>query len=140
MSPENVQLVRELASIAGSDHASITRFVDDPDLIARFFDPDVEMELSLLPDAEVYRGHDGVRTALQRFLESWAEYEFELEELIDAGDKVVTVYRERGRGRQSGVEVGLRFAQLWTIRAGKIVAYEEYRDVADALAAAGLSE
>jgi len=50
------------------------------------------------------------------------------------------VIRHVGRGKLSGAEVEQRFAQLWTVRDGKIVRMEMYPDREDALEAVGLPE
>jgi ketosteroid isomerase-like protein len=60
------------------------------------------------------------------------------QDFIEAGDQVVTLVRQVGRGRLSGAEVEQRFAQLWTVRGGKIVRMEMYTDKETALEAAGL--
>ncbi len=67
------------------------------------------------------------------------EWELEVEELFGSGDRVVSMVRQRGRGASSGAEVGVDFAQLVTLRAGKIVRINNYLDRSKALEAAGLS-
>jgi ketosteroid isomerase-like protein len=65
----------------------------------------------------------------------------EVEDLIDAGDQVVSVQTSHARGRASGVAVDLaHFAAVWTIRQGKIVRVALFTTRADALAAVGLRE
>jgi ketosteroid isomerase-like protein len=62
-----------------------------------------------------------------------------LEELIDAGDKVVARVTMRGRGKESGAEVEMRVFSIWTLRNGKVVrVVGGYRDRSEVLAAAGL--
>jgi ketosteroid isomerase-like protein len=46
----------------------------------------------------------------------------------------------RGRGRGSGVEVEARFYEVYTVRDGRTVRWEEFSDRAEALKAAGLRE
>ena len=60
---------------------------------------------------------------------------------IDAGDNVVTAVTLKGKGPESGVEVSMRIYQVWTLRDSKVVrVVGGYRDRAEALEAAGLSE
>jgi ketosteroid isomerase-like protein len=133
MSQENVEIVRRATEAYNRrDFAESIRWVD----------PEVEWDMSRIevPEAEVYRGYDGLRTFSQRWDESWESVTVAPEEFIDAGNKVISVVHQVGRGKASGVEVDQRFAQLWTLRDGKIIRMEMYRDREAALEAAGLSE
>ncbi len=61
--------------------------------------------------------------------------------MLDAGDKVVTLAIEHGRGRASGATVeARRTAHVWTMRANKAIRVDLFLDRAQALEAAGLSE
>jgi ketosteroid isomerase-like protein len=103
--------------------------------------PNVEWDLSRrLIDPEIYRGRDGIQKFFEQQDEAWAEApKMEAERLIDAGDNVVAFVRVHGRGRGSGVEVGTRIAQLWTIQEGKAIRLVYYGDRDEALEAAGLA-
>jgi len=97
---------------------------------------------SNIPEAGTYRGRDEVVRGLETFLEAWDDLAVTVEELLDAGDRVVALVRYSGRGRESGIEVsGTNIdAQVWTINNGKAVRVELYGGTVDALQAAGLSE
>jgi len=89
----------------------------------------------------VYHGHEGLRSWFREWYEAWGNIEAEVEELIDAGDQVISVLTYRGRGRVSGIEVELtRMAGVWPVREGKIVRAVWLPTRADALKAVGLSE
>jgi ketosteroid isomerase-like protein len=60
--------------------------------------------------------------------------------LIDAGDEVVVIGREVGRGKGSGITLDQRVGLIHTLRDGLIKRTKVFRDPADALEAAGLSE
>src|SRR5207237_6066955 len=63
----------------------------------------------------VYRGHEGVRECWREILSVFGEVDFEVEELIDAGDdRVLAVIREREIGRASGVPVRAPHAGSWS--------------------------
>ena len=65
----------------------------------------------------------------------------EVEELIDAGGKVLVLIRFGGRGKASGVNVEALVWNLWTFRDGKPVKWTYFgEDRAQAFEAAGLSE
>jgi hypothetical protein len=46
--------------------------------------------------------------------EAWETIEDECEELIDAGEHVISAVNSRGRGRAGGAEVELHHAAVWT--------------------------
>jgi ketosteroid isomerase-like protein len=90
---------------------------------------------------EVYHGHDGVRRFWRQWLSSWDRVAFEHERFVDAGDHVVVFQRMDARGRTSGVETDFGdYAQVWTLRDGKVVSMRFYADRDEALAAAGVAE
>ena len=62
------------------------------------------------------------------------------EDLLDAGDRVVLTILLRGRGRISGAEIAMRFYEVFKLRDGAILRWEEFTDRGPALEAAGLSE
>src|SRR5215210_4049606 len=95
MSQANVELVREFhGRFAAGDRRSWRQY----------FAPDVVWDASQshLPVAGVYHGHDGVERFFAEWLPIWDDYAVENDELIDAGDSVVVVFRQRGRGKGSG--------------------------------------
>ena len=62
-------------------------------------------------------------------------------ELIEAGeDKVIAVTRISGRAKLSGVETDMTYAELLTLRDGKVAWGRQYWTKEQALEAAGLSE
>jgi ketosteroid isomerase-like protein len=62
------------------------------------------------------------------------------EDLIDAGDQVVSVMRMRGRGNETGIELAMRYFMVSTVQEGKVVRAVEYLERAEALEAVGLRE
>jgi ketosteroid isomerase-like protein len=68
------------------------------------------------------------------------EFTTVVEEMIDAGDRVIACHRMRGKGRESGVEIDTRLVQVVTVRGGKQVRIDDYWTRDEALEAVGLSE
>jgi ketosteroid isomerase-like protein len=91
-------------------------------------------------DTGVYRGHDGLRSLFRQWHEAWGNIEYGYEELIDAGENVISVVTRHARGRASGVDVERPLALLWTLHEGKAVRVVWFLDRAEAFEAAGLSE
>ena len=85
-------------------------------------------------------GPAAVRAIWERWDGEWDELETVIEEVIDAGDKVLMAVRYQGRGRASGVEVNDRLFEVHTFRDGQCVRKVDFRERAEALEAAGLSE
>ena len=106
------------------------------------FDPDFAYEDDWLPDhmGETYHGLQGIIKASEEWLEPFESVDVELERIAGAGDRVVSIYRFRSKGRHSGIEVQAKFAYVFTFREGKVVHMRAYRDPAEALKAAGLSD
>jgi ketosteroid isomerase-like protein len=88
----------------------------------------------------VYRGHEGVRQFWRDGLSAFGNIDLEAEELIEAGDKVVAVVRERSVGRASGVPVDASHAAVWTLSDGVVVHMKMFSDRDHALRAVGLLE
>ncbi len=69
------------------------------------------------------------------------EFQLEVEELIDAGDRVFAAVLPKGHGRRSGIEVAGRMTYpVFTVRDGLIVRYQLFTEREQALDAAGLRE
>ena len=103
-------------------------------------DPEVEVYDHDIPDAGTYRGHDGYANWVADWGAAWSDFSMEAERWIDAGDKVVFIFRMTAKGKGSGVEVKRRDAMVSTVRDGKTVRVDYYNNEAQALEAVGLRE
>ncbi len=74
------------------------------------------------------------------WVERWDDYSYEVEDFLDAGEEVVVLFRESGRGKESGATVEIVGATVWTICEGKVVRTKTYTDRRKALEAVGLQE
>jgi len=135
MSQENVEIVRRWYEVATSKADLLAAM---PRTMASCH-PDVEW--SAPEDGTTYRGREGVRQRLQEWLESFGDYRYEVQRIIDCGgDEVLVEATEVGRGATSGAEVRSTHYELLTTRDGMIVRIREFYDEGKALEAAGLSE
>jgi ketosteroid isomerase-like protein len=144
VSEENVQIVR--ATLEAYQNPDMIAMLANGEVDLQLADPDVEWDASLLTDmvpdlAGVYRGHDGVRAYWRRWFEAWSDLEFEFE-LRDAGDDVVALFRnQRQWGRHTGICTELPpYAQVFTLRDGKLVRWRTFPDQESALKAVGLGD
>jgi ketosteroid isomerase-like protein len=133
MSQENVEIARRWYEVATSKADLLAAM---PRTMA-FCRPDVEW--SAPEDGTTYRGREGVRQRLEEWLESFDDYRYEVQRIVDCGgDEVLVEATEVGRGAISGAEVRSTNWELLTIRDGLIVRIREYYDEGNALEAAGL--
>ena len=138
MSEENVEIVRRVfEAVADRDAASVLAL----------YDAEVEIRFSpgtfadRISEASVYHGYPGLRAMHRELREAFEDVATNCEELIDGGDRVVSVSRYRARGRSSGIEVaGPPQYGSWAIGAGKITRVDWFDTREEALKAAGLSE
>jgi ketosteroid isomerase-like protein len=142
-----IDMHSDKAAALGAVHAENLRafweaWTPDQHIDMSILDPEVTYQDANLPDhiGETYRGHEGVARATQRWLEAYESLTLELERIVGAGDRLVSIHRVRGRARYSGIEAEGPVAYTWTFRDGKVVHFCSYRDPAEALAAAGLQE
>jgi ketosteroid isomerase-like protein len=131
MSRENVEVVRRCfdAYQAGDIAASVTTL-----------DPEVEFDMTYRPDGRVFNGYEGVAEGMRTWTGAFESWTFAIEEIVDAGDQVVVVTRERGRGKRSGIEIQQVVFHVARLRNAKIVHLTQHLDRGEALKAAGLSE
>ncbi len=144
MSQENVELVRRFyAAMPGlraanpdEDQASRDRLFRD------YLDERWEMRMPTdYPEGEqVLRGREGLVQLVAMLRDAWAEFRFEPERFIDAGNRVVVFMRVVVEGGASGVPLELETAHVLTIRDARISSARVYRDRAEALAAVALQE
>ena len=122
---DNVEVVREMLEgyVRGDYEAALPAFADD-----------VEVVTSL----ERYHGLAGVVEEALRWERMWDDYRFEVEDLVDAGDRVVLLYHQCGRSKTSGVALEERAGWVYTLREGKIARVEMFQDRELAFRAAGL--
>ena len=122
---QNVEVVRDMLQdyVRGDFDAALPAFAQD-----------VEVVTSL----ERFHGPTGVVEEAKRWEQMWSDYRFEVRDLVSAGDKVVLLYRQVGKAKESGVEVEERAAWVYTLREGKIARVEMFQDRETALRKASL--
>ena len=132
MSQENVELVRlGIEAVERGDLA----------LVEEMTLPDAVMvQPPEVPDAKTYAGAGAIREAMDDWPTQWEEFRFELIEIIDVGDVVVSVTRHRGRGRESGIEMDFEVFYVHRLRDGKLARLEMFFSREQALEAAELRE
>jgi len=129
VSEENVEIIRR-----GYAH-----FIATGEINAH---PDLVWDVSRLgwPDQQVYPGVEGAMRFNAEWAAAWDDWELEVEDYLDAGERVVVILNQRGRSKATGIPVDMRFAQVWTLRDGQGIRMQMYASVEEALEAVGLSD
>jgi ketosteroid isomerase-like protein len=129
VSQENVELIK--AGFAAHNRG-------DLDALIEVYDPDVVFETLLLGTR---RGNDAIRQIYEENQKTLSGYSIEPVEVIDSGDQVVAVAQVTGVGPASQIAMdGDAFAFLFTIKNGRIVREQAFRNREEALDAAGLED
>jgi ketosteroid isomerase-like protein len=135
MSQENIEIVKGFrdAFNRGEGLKAIDAYCTD--------DIDYRAAEGAIDDRGPIHGKAALRAFMQDWLDTFDDVQLELQELIDAGaNQVVAVVRFSGRAKLSGIDSELTYAELSTIRDGKIARGRQYWTREEALEAAGLSE
>jgi ketosteroid isomerase-like protein len=132
MSQENVEVVRRL-------NAALNR--GDLDAAFALYEPTaIWHSRSDEPDTGDYHGLPAIREMAEMWRGMFDEFETELDDYVDAHDRVVTSGWLRGRGRESRASVREPYAWVIRMHEGRLAEVWEYRNRAEALEAVGLSE
>jgi ketosteroid isomerase-like protein len=133
-SGQNLKLLE--AMLPGPD-TDVIRLFRDEDVFAAttealggLFHPDLESVPAWRGAGNVYSGVEGFREMWLDWLEPWATYRVQVEEMIEAGDSVVVLVRDRARRPDVEAEVELISGSVWTFRDRKVarVAFYANRD------------
>jgi ketosteroid isomerase-like protein len=113
---------------------SVRRFAEaitvrDADAAIAVCDPDVEFLSVLAVGGRAYKGRDGIRQYFEDVASAWSVWTVDVERILAAVDgRVAIVMTMSGRGRESAAGFSERTAHVWTLRNGKLLRNEPYRD------------
>lgn len=142
MSRENVELVKALLPDPDTDLARLFRdesaFAAAAEGMGHLFHPDLESVPAYRGAESTYTGIEGFREMWLDWLEPWASYHVQVRDIVDLGDRVLVLIRDRGLRHDTAAEVELISGSIWTVRDGRIARVEFYGSREDALEAAGL--
>ena len=126
--PASLELVKIAVQAYGDRYCEIALGMADP--LIRWD------ERASRPDGELVWKRDAVQKAMRRYLDSWQQYSFELEDIAEVSPgKVVGICRESGIDA-SGMPVDRRFGGLWVVEDGKIASWSTYLTPREAVKAA----
>ncbi len=102
----------------------------DPEAFVAFCDPQIELHSAVtVPGGAMYHGHPGVRKWHRDLAEVFgSDLWIEAEAYYDLGDQTISFHVLRGRGHQSGADVGMPAAHHCRWRDGLIVFFRGYSE------------
>jgi ketosteroid isomerase-like protein len=112
----------------------------DPTVVE--YDPFAEWDMTGVagwPEKDVYRGSE-ILQFLQGWANSWRDWHFDIEEVLDAEEQVFVAIREWGTGVESDASVDQRRYFAVTVEHGRIMRVRMFSDRPEALKAVGLEE
>jgi uncharacterized protein len=129
------------AGLAESDVAVVRAFYEaaarrDVDAILDLLDPEVVLRApESLPWGGTFHGHEGVQEFFGKLAEEPVENRREVQEYLDAGDRIIVQLHLFGRAKGGDTETEVPEIHVWTVQNGKIVDLEAIFDTATALRA-----
>jgi uncharacterized protein len=132
MSEENVEIIRKVYEATNRGGFRAT-------------EPYVHSEVEFhtyaqSPEAGVYRGREAVLKYNEDLFGQFESVRFEVEELVDAGDRVVVVTTQHAVPKGGQEEMNVRISEVWVIRDGLLAERRSYSTRQEAFEAAGLSD
>lgn len=88
-------------------------------------------------DRNPYEGPDAVAEGVfGRIATEWDFWTLDVQEVLTSGDdRVVALGRYNARHSETGVEIDIQFAHVWTIEDGKATVFQQYADTYQAMMA-----
>ena len=133
MSQENVEAVRQ--GYAGFAENGV-------EAVIPFFTEDaVIYSIPEWPDDPEYYGHDGLRKLTRQWTENFDSFGFDISELRDGGDPVISLYELVGQTKDSAMPMRMQIGAVFSeFRDGRVAQQRLFSSWDDALEAAGLRE
>ncbi|HZS09948.1 MAG TPA: nuclear transport factor 2 family protein [Blastocatellia bacterium] len=123
MSQGNIGLIKRIYE--AFNHGNFPAVLD-------LFDQAVEWvaaDNSPLADRSPYYGLDEVREGVfMRIAAGFPGLTIRVDELIDAGDKIVMLGVYQGVRKATGKQIQAQVAHIWTPAAGKVIRFQQYTD------------
>lgn len=125
-------------------HAIYRAFAQgDIPFVLGLFHPHIEWseaENFIYSDGNPYIGPQAILEGVfARLGSEWNAFSATPEQILDAGETVVSLGRYRGSYKNTGIAVNAQFVHVFTFQDGKLVKFQQYTDTAQFREAAGRS-
>jgi len=122
--------------VCGSHEAFRRR---DLEAFVDYMDPEIEFTSLVLEVEGTYRGHEGIRSWWNDILAVFPDWQPQVEDAREVGDRVLLRVRAEGAGTGSGIDVDRVIWQVAEVRDGRLRAWRFFRTEQEALVAAARS-
>jgi ketosteroid isomerase-like protein len=123
----------DIEIVCGSHEAFRRR---DLEAFVDHMDPDVEFTSLILEVEGTYRGHDGIRSWWNDVLGVFPDWQPQVEDAREVGNRVVLRVRVEGSGTGSGIDLDRDIWQVAQVEGGRLRAWKFFRTEQEALDAA----
>lgn len=125
MSSANAELITSLYDAFARGDAATVLGALDPQVVW------MEAENIAYADRNPYVGPQQVGEGVfGRLMSEWEGFQVHTEKLVSEGDAVVALGRYRGTYKATGQRLDAQFVHVWTVRDGRVVAFQQYADTA----------
>lgn len=132
MSADNVAFVRSMYDAFSKGDVATVLGGMSPDIVWR------QAENSPYADRNPYHGPDAIVAGVfARLAGEWDGFGLTMDDLIDGGDRVVALGRYTGTYKGTGRKMNPQAVHVWTLKDGKVVAFQQYLDTLDMARAMG---
>jgi ketosteroid isomerase-like protein len=101
--------------------------------------PEIEFLSVLAVSGRRYHGHQGIRQYFDDVASAWAEWRVEVHEIVPGPDgRVAIVLHMHARGKESGAILSERADHVWTLKDGRLLRNEPFRERGAALRELGI--
>jgi ketosteroid isomerase-like protein len=123
MPMENVAVIKGIYDAFGAGDVAGVLGAMSPDIVWH------EAENFPYADRNPYVGPQAIAEGVfGRCITEWDEFNVQMTDLIDGGDRVVALGRYGGAYKASGGAMNPQAAHVWTLKDGKAVAFQQYID------------
>jgi uncharacterized protein len=145
VSAETVRVVEEIQQALTGNDVVVALSDEGNQTVRRLFMELAEPEFEVVMVGPEYSsarleeaGLDGFVAAWRDWTSAFESFRIEVEEMVDAGDNVVSLVRQIGIPKGAHAEIETQGAAVWMIREGRLRRVEFHLDRNAALRAAGL--
>ena len=130
MDPSNIDIVSGMYAAWRADDLEGAR--------ARF-DPDVLVDVRGRADSGTGRGVEFLLQTIGSWVQAFEDWREDIEEMRDVDGRVYVAATQRGRGKETGIEITQRYGLVYDVKDGLIVRMMMFPRPEDAAAELGLS-
>ena len=101
--------------------------------------PEIEFMSVLAVSGNRYHGHSGIREYFDDIASAWSEWRVEVHRIVPGRDgRVAIVMTMHVRGKESGAILSERTDHIWTLKDGRLLRNEPFREPGAALRELGV--